>query len=87
MLAKIYWYIWLAIATAFALIVVIARMSDLTIVVFGLIAFGMTFTGMMNILPSTIAHSAPETETIDTRSTVKPSLATSIQHGVRSIRV
>lgn len=59
MIVKIYGMIWAFIATAAAVIFLTGNFTQLTAVVFGFISFGMIFMGMMGVLPSTFAHSAP----------------------------
>jgi len=61
MFAKIYFYAWLAIAAIAGLFYVTGNMTVLAISVFGLIAFGMVFMGMMNVLPTILEHEAGET--------------------------
>ena len=87
MLAKIYWYMWLAIALVFALISVTGNMTDMALVVFGFIAFGMTFMGMMGVLPATIADHSPKAEPAIETPEAKPAIRVPLQHGARSVGV
>jgi hypothetical protein len=59
MLTKIYQVSWLLAAIAAGLLFVSGNLSALTTVVFGFIAFGLVFAGMMIVLPATIAHPEP----------------------------
>jgi len=56
MLVKIYWMIWLALAVAAAIAFVSDTMSAFALVVFGFVAFGLTFMGMIGVLPSMVSH-------------------------------
>jgi hypothetical protein len=87
MLAKIYWFTWLAIALAAALILVTGNMTTFWIVVFGFVAFGMVFMGMMAVLPASISHPAPETKQVETKTFSNAVPHGTMQHGVRSVRV
>ncbi|MBK9154300.1 MAG: hypothetical protein IPM25_08805 [Chloracidobacterium sp.] len=60
MYAKIYWLIWTVLLAVAALFFVAGMMTPLVAVVFGFIAFGMVFMGMMSVLPSTVGHNAPD---------------------------
>ena len=85
MLAKIYWYTWLALALVFTLLFVSGNMTDLALVVFGLTAFGMTFMRMISVLPAT-ENQISEAEPAGPRLEVKSPALVSIQHGVRYVR-
>jgi len=87
MLAKIYWYTWLAIGLVFALISVTGNMTDMVLVVFGFIAFGMTFMGMMGVLPVTIADHKPTAEPAIETPEARPAIRVPLQHGARSVGV
>jgi len=62
MYAKIYWLTWAVLLLAAALFFVAGLMTPFVGVVFGFIAFGMVFMGMMSVLPSTVGHNAPDYE-------------------------
>lgn len=54
MLTKIYFILWaLIFLVAFGMFVT-GLMTPVTAVVFGFIAFGMTFMGMMSVLPTSV---------------------------------
>jgi hypothetical protein len=56
MLVKLYWSIWSAFAlVAFGLFMT-GNLTPITVVVLGFVSFGLTFMGMMNVLPLAIAH-------------------------------
>lgn len=87
MLAKIYWYTWLAIALVFAIIFVAGNMTDMVLVVFGFIAFGMTFMGMMGVLPAIIADHELIAEPAKEPAEAKNAIRVPIPHGARSVGV
>jgi hypothetical protein len=62
MLVKTYWMTWLAVAAAAGIIFLGGGMTMFVLVVFGFIAFGLTFMGLISILPSTVSHPIPEKE-------------------------
>jgi hypothetical protein len=88
MFAKIYWYTWLVIGAVAGLMYVTGNLSTLAIVVFEFIAFGMTFMGMMNVLPFVVTHIAPESPVAkrEEKQSV-PVVSVSIPSGARSVRV
>ena len=59
MIVKIYTVLWAMIAAAAAIMLLTGNFTELTLVVFGFIAFGMIFMGMIGVLPTTISHPAP----------------------------
>ena len=56
MLVRIYWSTWALVALAAGVLFAAGMFTMVTVVVFGFLAFGLTFMGMMNVLPSTVAH-------------------------------
>ena len=68
MLVKIYWTIWLAVATVAAIIFVSGSMTLVAVVAFGFIAFGLTFMGLMGVLPATISHPTPAKTKVEKRT-------------------
>ena len=62
MLVKVYWITWGVVGLAALLLFVAGSFTTLTAVVFGFIAFGMTFMGMMGVLPVAVSHPAPPKE-------------------------
>jgi hypothetical protein len=88
MFAKIYFYTWLAIAAIAAVFYVTGNMTMLAISVFGMLAFGMVFMGMMNVLPSVLEHEATEPLPAKMKERIVPADAVvSIPHGAHSVRV
>jgi hypothetical protein len=85
MLTTIYLYTWLATAAAFVLLFLAGDMTMNTIVIFGFIAFGMIFMGMIAVLPDIAAHPNKEIAPGASRVSVKPVMA-SIPHGAHSLR-
>lgn len=60
MLVKIYWTIWAVFAFISVLLLATGSFTMLTAVAVGFFAFGLTFMGMMGVLPAMVAHPAPE---------------------------
>jgi len=58
MLIKIYWSLWIVLGLIAAALFAIGSFTMLTVVVFGFIAFGMTFMGMIGVLPVMVSHPA-----------------------------
>lgn len=86
MFAKIYFYAWLAIGAIAGVIYVTGNMTNLAVVVFGIVAFGMTFMGMMNVLPSVLTHEVAEP--LQVREEKSTSAAkVSVPYGAHSVRV
>jgi len=56
MFAKMYSYAWLIVAATAGIFYITGYMSSLATVVFGRVTFGMTFMGMMCVLPSVVTH-------------------------------
>ena len=59
MLTKIYGCLWAIFLIAAAVIFLTGNFTMFVGVVFGFIAFGMVFMGMMGVLPATVVHPAP----------------------------
>jgi hypothetical protein len=85
MLTKVYLYTWLVIIAAWLLLFLAGSMTMNTIVIFGFIAFGMIFIGMIAVLPFMASHPtkkfAPEASRILPEPVKAP-----IQHGAHSVR-
>jgi hypothetical protein len=68
MIVKIYWSLWLALGLAALLLFAIGSFNVLTGVVFGFIAFGLTFMGMIGVLPTLVgndgAHEVPPAQNV-----------------------
>ena len=64
MLVKVYWMTWGVIGLAALLLFAAGSFTMMTGVVFGFIAFGMTFMGMMGVLPVIVSHPAPAQEKV-----------------------
>jgi hypothetical protein len=62
MLVKGYWMIWGVFGLAALLLFAAGSFTMLTGVVFGFVAFGLTFMGMMGVLPAMVSHPAPPKE-------------------------
>jgi hypothetical protein len=64
-MVKIYFYLWLVLAVVFATIFLLGNLTLTTLVVFGFIAFGMTFMGMMGVLPAVVTHETHRSGELD----------------------
>lgn len=58
MLAKIYGMLWLAVAMIVLFVYLAGSLTMTAVVVFGFVAFGLVFMGMMGVLPATVVHTA-----------------------------
>jgi hypothetical protein len=56
MLVRSYWTLCTATVLAAILLLVAGYFTPMVAIVFGFIAFGLTFMGMMGVLPSMISH-------------------------------
>jgi hypothetical protein len=86
MLTKIYVYTWFVVAAAFLVILAAGSVTMTTVVIFGFIAFGMVFMGMMGVLPIVVTHSHVERLPQKKKEVLKPTQV-SIPQGVHSVRV
>ena len=57
MLTKIYIVLWFLIAAAAATLYVTGSMTEIVVVLFGFICFGMVFMGMLSVLPTAVHDS------------------------------
>lgn len=57
MLLKIYFTLWALLLTAVGIMLVSGTFTMMAAVVVGFISFGMTFMGMISVLPSAVVHS------------------------------
>jgi hypothetical protein len=57
MLTKIYFALWFAVILLAGLFYAAGNMTDVALVAFGFVAFGMTFMGMMSVLPTAVHDS------------------------------
>jgi hypothetical protein len=64
MLVKVYWMTWGVLGLAALFFFAAGSFTMLTATVFGFIAFGLTFMGMMGVLPVIVAHPAPVEEKV-----------------------
>jgi hypothetical protein len=85
MLTKVYLYTWLVLGAAFLLLFVAGSMNLNSLVIFGFIAFGMIFIGMIAVLPFIASHPTEKTAPEASRVLPEPVKA-SIQHGAHSVR-
>ena len=56
MLLKIYWSTWVFFAIGALLLFATDNLTMFSMVVMGFLAFGLTFMGMMGVLPTMVAH-------------------------------
>ena len=81
-MVKLYWSIWSAVALLALMLYAFGNFSPLTTVAFGFICFGLTFMGMIGVLPTMVSHppAAPA-------KPIEPeALAYSVQQPARSER-
>jgi hypothetical protein len=86
MFAKIYFYAWLAIGAIAGVFYLTGNMTTLAIVVFGIVAFGMTFAGMMNVLPHELTHEGSKPSPSEEKESISEPAAARIPHGAHSVR-
>ena len=60
MLVRIYWITWAIFAGIGALLFAAGAFTMWAAVIMGFAAFGLTFMGMMNVLPGMVTHPAPK---------------------------
>ena len=56
MLTKIYAALWVVFFLLALILFLTGSMTMMALVVFGFVAFGLTFMGMMGVLPATVVH-------------------------------
>jgi hypothetical protein len=65
-MVKIYWSLWIVLGLAALFLFAIGSFTMLTAVVFGFLAFGLTFMGMMGVLPTLVSvHRHPHIEPVE----------------------
>jgi hypothetical protein len=55
-LTKVYFAIWTVFGIAAAIMFLTGNMTMLVLTVFGFVAFGLVFMGMMGVLPAEVSH-------------------------------
>ena len=55
-MVKLYWWLWSVVAVAALGFYLFGSFSPMVAIVFGFIAFGMVFMGMIGVLPTMAAH-------------------------------
>ena len=73
-MVRIYWSLWILFAVATVLMLASGSFTMMAAVVFGFAAFGLTFAGMICVLPSIVSHLA-EAKPISTKPDSQPSPA------------
>lgn len=86
MLTKVYLSTWLVIAAAFAVFFLTGNMTMFVLVVFGFIAFGMVFMGMMGVLPTIVGPHATPARSKKTEEGSSTPVKTAIPHGAHTLR-
>ncbi|MEO8043151.1 MAG: hypothetical protein ABI646_11105 [Acidobacteriota bacterium] len=56
MLVRIYWLIWALLGVVSLIFFAAGELTPLVLVTLGFFAFGMTFMGMMGVLPTIVGH-------------------------------
>ena len=65
MTPKFYFSLWIIAALAAVVVSLAGAMTMMSLVVFGFLAFGLTFVGMMCVLPGMVAHQHELEHTIE----------------------
>ena len=60
MLVRIYWTTWAIFAGINALLFAAGSFTMWTAVIMGFVAFGLTFMGMIGVLPAMVSHPEPK---------------------------
>ena len=58
MLVKMYWMVWALTAIAALMVLVTGNFTLMMATIFGFIAFGLVFMGMISVLPAMVSHPA-----------------------------
>lgn len=58
MLVKMYWMIWAIVAVAALMVFAAGSFTLMMATIFGFIAFGLVFMGMIGVLPAMVSHPA-----------------------------
>lgn len=58
MLVRLYEFLWILFAASAILLFAAGYMTPIAVVLYGFIAFGMVFMGMISLLPATSGHNA-----------------------------
>ena len=58
MLVKVYWFLWMMLALSAMLLFITGYLTPMAVIVYGFLAFGLTFMGMIGVLPLTVTHPA-----------------------------
>ena len=53
---RTYWFLWILFAASAGILWLAGMLTMVAAVVFGFIAFGLVFAGMMCVLPGVVAH-------------------------------
>ena len=59
MIVKVYYLIWTAVILSAIAIMALGAFSNIVAVVYGFVAFGLTFMGMIGLLPEIVSHPQP----------------------------
>ncbi len=59
---RFYSYLWIAYAAAAGFLWIAGMFTMLTLVVFGFVAFGLVFAGMICVLPGVVSHPPTQSE-------------------------
>ena len=83
---KFYGFLWVLFFAAAGIMGLAGALTMLSVVVFGFIAFGMVFTGMMCVLPGAVSHPAPEKLQTPKHKNVSEPAKSRTAHGVTAYR-
>jgi hypothetical protein len=67
-LTKVYFTIWGLVGATAAVFFLTGNMTMLTLVVFGFVAFGLVFMGMMGVLPILVTQPEPESVELSSKA-------------------
>ena len=75
MLIKLYWSLWIVLGLSAVVLYAIGSFTMLAAVYFGFFAFGMTFMGMIGVLPVMVSHPAAPKAVVAEKVSIEPAAA------------
>ena len=64
MIVKVYYLIWTAVILSAIALMTLGAFSNIVAVVYGFVAFGLTFMGMIGLLPEIVSHPEPAKKSV-----------------------
>ena len=83
---KFYSFLWILYFVAAGVMWLAGVLTMLSVVVFGFVAFGMVFMGMMCVLPGAVSHPTPEIAKEPTQKKVSKPAKARTAHGLTAYR-